>query len=80
MQQFRDGVGWLRMYVSLVSFLFRDVCDPQMFDKIPIFFYITSIHIRQSVDCLCRDGPDMQYMQHLRKFRITLLQITFKVL
>ena len=38
MQHFRDGVGWLRIYVSLVSLLFREVCDPQMFVKIPIFF------------------------------------------
>ena len=29
------------------------------------------IHIRESVDSLCRDGADAQYMQYLSKSRIT---------
>ena len=31
--------------------------------------------IRESVDSLCRDGADAQYMQYLRKSRITSPQI-----
>ena len=26
------------------------------------------IYIRESVDSLCRDGADVQYMQYLRKY------------
>ena len=29
------------------------------------------VHIRESVDSLCRDGADAQYMQYLSKSRIT---------
>ena len=32
-------------------------------------------NIRESVDSLCRDGADAQYMQYLRKSRITSPQI-----
>ena len=32
------------------------------------------IVIRESVDSLCRDGADVQYMQYLSKSRITLPQ------
>ena len=32
-------------------------------------------HIRESVDSLCRDGADAQYMQYLSKSRITSTQI-----
>ena len=35
----------------------------------------TGIFIRESVDSLCRDGADAQYMQYLSKNRITLPQI-----
>ena len=34
-----------------------------------------NIIIRESVDSLCRDGADMQYMQYLRKSHITSPQI-----
>ena len=33
------------------------------------------LHIRESVDSLCRDGADAQYMQYLSKSRITSTQI-----
>ena len=32
-------------------------------------------HIRESVDSLCRDGPDAQYMQYLSKSRITRVRV-----
>ena len=32
-------------------------------------------YIRESVDSLCRDGADAQYMQYLSKSRITSTQI-----
>ena len=35
---------------------------------------IRTYHIRESVDSLCRDGADAQYMQYLSKSRITSLQ------
>ena len=35
----------------------------------------TMDNIRESVDSLCRDGADAQYMQYLRKSRITSPQI-----
>ena len=33
------------------------------------------LYIRESVDSLCRDGADAQYMQYLSKSRITSPQI-----
>ena len=35
----------------------------------------TRVCIRESVDSLCRDGADAQYMQYLSKSRITSPQI-----
>ena len=43
----------------------------------PHQFYTLSV-IRESVDSLCRDGADAQYMQYLSKSRITSPQIHFK--
>ena len=45
------------------------VCD-QALQK-----YTNNCNIRESVDSLCRDGADAQYMQYLRKSRITSPQI-----
>ena len=36
-----------------------------------ILCYIILGYIRESVDSLCRDGADAQYMQYLSKSRIT---------
>ena len=36
--------------------------------------------IRESVDSLCRDGADAQYMQYLRKSRIISPQIRKKLI
>ena len=38
------------------------------------------IYIRESVDSLCRDGADAQYMQYLSKSRITLPQTRKKLI
>ena len=37
-------------------------------------FVETFVFIRESVDSLCRDGADAQYMQYLSKSRITSRQ------
>ena len=39
------------------------------------FLHDNSVSIRESVDSLCRDGADAQYMQYLSKSRITSPQI-----
>ena len=40
-----------------------------------LYCRLTVKFIRESVDSLCRDGADAQYMQYLRKSRITSPQI-----
>ena len=37
-------------------------------------------NIRESVDSLCREGPDMQYMQYLSKSRIASPQTRQKLI
>ena len=39
------------------------------------YIYGLAKNIRESVDSLCRDGADAQYMQYLSKSRITSTQI-----
>ena len=39
-----------------------------------------SVNIRESVDSLCRDGADAQYMQYLSKSRITSPQTRKKLI
>ena len=41
---------------------------------------ILVVYIRESVDSLCRDGADAQYMQYLSKSRITSPQTRKKLI
>ena len=47
----------LHTYVHNLKFVLHTICS--------------KLYIRESVDSLCRDGADMQYMQYLSKSRIT---------
>ena len=38
------------------------------------------LHIRESVDSVCKDGTDAQYMQYLNKNRITSPQTRKKLI
>ena len=49
----------------------QNVATTEFLFKITIMFCSELVHIRESVDSLCRDGADAQYMQYLSKSRIT---------
>ena len=48
--------------------------EPHTCEKLSIYMFI-----RESVDSLCRDGADAQYMQYLSKCRITSPQYLYMV-
>ena len=62
--------GLSQDYPSLQPYPTETKFHPLSSSPTPIFQII-----RESVDSLCRDGADVQYMQYLSKSRITSTQI-----
>ena len=63
------------MAISIFYDTFESSNDPNLkFDGANVYI------IRESVDSLCRDGADTQYMQYLSKSRITSPQTRKKLI
>ena len=78
--QVREAWGGRRVFTCWTSclVLLTQNCCSLMHAYVPTHTHVSIFStkdIRESVDSLCRDGTDAQYMQYLSKYRITSPQI-----
>ena len=66
------AIGWVSQIATVHN------CQKQIYDTYAYTYTyqrVGRLSIRESVDSLCRDGADAQYMQYLSKSRITSPQL-----